>query len=202
MIRTRSSRSRRSSGSARRRSTIRGRRPFCWRSSSEGEVPRDGAGSWHYGRRDRGAGVTRVRGGIVLVSFAGRPGLCGAENGMIRFGERMYSFNGSIGRFSGHGPGCFAGPVQGTIGRAAGETVSIRTRVGRRGAAAADETDLGVVSAPEAAAYFFSQSRLNLGQRNAEQALIAAFIAASPHVTAPLTRVIREKNPGAEARGL
>jgi hypothetical protein len=149
-----------------------------------------------------GPRVSAVRDGIVLVSFAGRPGLCGAENGMIRFGERMYSFNGSIGRFSGYGPGCFAGPVQVTIGRAAGETVSIRTRVGRRGAAAADETDLGVVSAPEAAAYFFSQSRLNLGQRNAEQALIAAVIADSTHVTAPLTQVIRDRNARAEARGL
>ena len=145
--------------------------------------------------------VNAVRDGMVYVSFAGRPGICGDDSGLIRFGNRMYSFNGSIGHYSGYTPPCFGGPIHVAIGRSSGETVSIRTRVGRRTAAAAGETDLGSVSARDAAAYFFSQARLSLGQRNTQQALIAAAIADSASLTAPLTQVIRDGSARLEVRG-
>ena len=137
--------------------------------------------------------VDAVRDGSVVMSFAGRPGLCGDGSDMIWFGDRMYSF-GQFGHFRGGMPSCNTGPVLVTIGRAAGETISIRTRVGRRGSPASDATNLGTVSARDAAAYFFAQSRVMLGHRNAEQSLIAAVVADSVAVTAPLLQVVRDGN--------
>jgi HEAT repeat protein len=139
------------------------------------------------------ARVDAVRDGSVILSFAGRPGLCGDGGDMIWFGDRMYGI-GQFGHFRGDTPPCYAGPVEVTIGRASGETISIRTRVGRRASLSSDATTLGTVSARDAAAFFFAQSRAILGRRNGEQALIAAVVADSVSVTAPLLQVIRDGN--------
>jgi HEAT repeat protein len=138
------------------------------------------------------ARVDAVRDGSVDMSFAGRPGLCGDGSDMIWFGDRRYSF-GQFGHFRGDTPPCNGGPVQVTIGRAGGETISIRTRVGRV-SPSSDAANFGTVSARDAAAFFFAQSRAILGRRNAEQALIAAVVADSVAVTAPLLQVVRDGN--------
>jgi HEAT repeat protein len=144
------------------------------------------------------ARVGAVRDGSVVMSFAGRPGLCGDGGDMIWFGDRMYGF-GQVGHFRGETPLCNAGPVQVTIGRVGGETISIRTRVGRV-SPSSDATNLGAVPARDAAAFFFAQSRAILGHRNAEQALIAAVVADSVSVTAPLLQVVRDGNARLDLR--
>lgn len=143
--------------------------------------------------------VDAVRDGIVIVSYAGRLGVCGDGGGLILFGNQTYSFGDSFGHYRGITPRCVAGPVQVTIGRAAGETVSIRTRVGGRLTPAAGEASLAV-PAREGAAYFFARSHEGIGRRNAEQALIAAVVADSVSVTAPLVGVIRDANARLDLR--
>lgn len=143
--------------------------------------------------------VDAVRDGIVIVSYAGRPEICGDGSSSIQFGRQIYSFGDRFGHVAGITPRCEAGPVQVSIGRAGGETVSIRTRVGGRLTPSAGETSLAV-PAREGAAYFFARSHELIGRRNAEQALIAAVVADSVTVTAPLVGVIRDANARLDLR--
>jgi hypothetical protein len=143
--------------------------------------------------------VDAVRDGIVIVSYAGRPEICGDGSSMIQFGNQTYSFGDRFGHGTGITPRCEAGPVQVSIGRAGGETVSIRTRVGGRLTPSAGETSLAV-PAREGAAYFFARSHELIGRRNTEQALIAAVVADSVSVTAPLVGVIRDANARLDLR--
>src|SRR3954465_631185 len=90
--------------------------------------------------------IGAVRDGVVLLSFAARPGVCGNGAGSIwTAGAR----SGSSDRQS----FCVPGPVRVSLGRADNATISVRVIVGGQWRANSSETDLGMVSAAEAAEY-------------------------------------------------
>jgi hypothetical protein len=94
---------------------------------------------------------------------------------------------------------CFTGPIRVAIGRSDGETVSIRVHVGGRWSGDAGSSDLGAVSAPEAARYFMRETT-RTGGKNAEYALAAAVFADSIALWPDLGRFARSPDVTAETR--
>src|SRR6185503_2528928 len=84
-------------------------------------------------------------------------------------------------------------PVRVAIGRSDGETVSLRVHVGGRWNEGDDITDLGTVSAPDAARYLLGEAT-RLRGRNAEYALGAAVFADSVRLWRDLVRLARDES--------
>jgi hypothetical protein len=130
--------------------------------------------------------VGAVRNGTVLMSFAARPGVCGDGRGSV-FTRRDDESDASIdGRWQ-----CIPGPVRVAIGRANGAVVSVREWVGGRFSVGASDTDLGTVSAPEAARYLVSVARGGAG-RSANDAIAAASFADSVDISPELSALVRD----------
>jgi hypothetical protein len=144
--------------------------------------------------------VDRVRNGTVQLTYASRPGLCGDGRETIRSGSAIVVLPSMFGRGHSDMDVCFTGPVRVAIGRSDGETVSYRVHVGGRWAPVADATDLGTVSAPEAARYFLDEA-MGANGRNAEYALAAAVFADSVDLTPDLMRIARSADAKRELRG-
>ena len=102
--------------------------------------------------------VNAVRDGVVRMSFASRPGVCGDGTGSVwTRNARSETWRS-----------CVAGPIRVAIGRDNGTTVSVRTRVGGEWSASQSETDLGRVSPNDAARYFLRLAR-DLSGRNSNE---------------------------------
>jgi hypothetical protein len=137
--------------------------------------------------------VQGVRDGTIRMRFAARPGVCGDGEGSVWISD------GRHGRFDDGGQRpCLAGPVRVAIGRADGEVVSVRSRVGGSESGGA-ELDLGEVPAPEAARYLIGLAR-TLGGRSAGQAVSAAAFADAPDIWPDFARLIRDRDAGVEPR--
>jgi HEAT repeat protein len=135
--------------------------------------------------------VDEVRDGTVQLTYAARSGLCGDGRDAIRTGGVLVVLPSMFGY--GHSDNmepCFAGPVRVAIGRSRGETVSYRVHVGGRWTRGEDVTDLGVVSAPDAARYLLDAATRANG-RNTDYALAAAVFADSIDLTRELVRLAR-----------
>jgi hypothetical protein len=138
----------------------------------------------------RVAGVTN---GTIRMSFAAKPGICGSGNSVWRDGG---AHRNSWGNWN-TSPDiewdieCSMGPVRVVLDRSGGELTDLRYYVGGRWRApAADVTDLGTVSAREAADYLISiaqSERGSLGQK----AIFPATIADSATVWPSLIRIAR-----------
>jgi hypothetical protein len=134
--------------------------------------------------------IESVRDGTVRLTYASRPGLCGDGKDAVQSGALIVVFPSTFGYGRSDSGVCFTGPVRVAIGRADGETVSLRVHVGGRWTSSDDIRDLGVVSAPDAARYFVGEAS-RLGSRNAEYALGAAVFADSASVWPDLVRIAR-----------
>ena len=143
--------------------------------------------------------IDRVRNGTVQLTYAARPGLCGDGRETVRSGSAIVVLPSMFGRGHSDMDVCFAGPVRVAIGRSDGETVSYRVHVGGRWSSAGDATDLGTVSAPDAARYFLDEAMRASG-RNAEYALAAAVFADSVDLTPDLARIARSSDAKHELR--
>lgn len=144
--------------------------------------------------------IDRVRNGTVQLTYASRPGLCGDGRETVRSGSAIVVLPSMFGHGHSDMDVCFAGPVRVAIGRSDGETVSYRVHVGGRWASAGDATDLGTVSAPDAARFFLDEAMRASG-RNAEYALAAAVFADSVDLTPDLARIARSSDLKRELRG-
>jgi len=144
--------------------------------------------------------IDRIRNGTVQLTYASRPGLCGDGRETIRSGSSIVVLPSMFGRGRSDMDVCFTGPVRVAVGRSDGETVSYRVHVGGRWSAASDATDLGTVSAPDAARYFLDEAMRASG-RNAEYALAAAVFADSVDLTPDLVRIARSQDAKHELRG-
>jgi len=143
--------------------------------------------------------IERVRSGTVQLTYAARPGLCGDGRETIRSGSSIVVLPSIFGRGRSDMDVCFAGPVRVAIGRSDGETVSYRVHVGGRWTSSGEATDLGTVSAPDAARYFLDEA-MHASGRNAEYALAAAASADSVDLTADLARIARSPDAKHELR--
>jgi hypothetical protein len=137
--------------------------------------------------------VERVRDGNVAMTFATRPGVCGDGRGGVWTQDGTRSFDVSDRRFT-----CIAGPVEVTIGRADGQTVSIRQCVACR-TRAADGPSLGEVPAAAAAKYLLSIAR-TLAGRNADDAITAAAFADAGNLAPDFKRLIQDESATNGAR--
>lgn len=143
--------------------------------------------------------VDAVSDGTVRLTFAARAGLCGDGRGTVRAGSAFISLPNTFGFGHSDTDVCFAGPVRVAIGRSSGETVSYRVMVGGRWANSEDVTDLGVVSAPDAARFFLDEARRSSGN-NAHYALAAAVFADSIDLVPDLARLVRSTDNRGELR--
>jgi hypothetical protein len=140
------------------------------------------------------ARIEAVRDGTVRLTYAARPGVCGnGDEGVYMMSRRQ-----RVGEYWG-GRVCEPGPVRVSIGRADGQTVSIRKYVGGRWPASTVTGDLGVVDPSEAARYLLSAAS-TLGNRNANEAISAAAIADVATLAPELTRLMRDADATIEAR--
>ena len=142
--------------------------------------------------------VSRASEGAVQFTFAARPGVCG--NGKTFISIDSHSFYGSF-----HGSSdalrrdqCEPGPVRVVITRADGDIVNLETYVGPAGAASG-VTDLGAVSAREAADYLLSLAS-RLEGRPGKDAIFPAMLADSSQTHAALLAIGRDKNRPRETR--
>jgi hypothetical protein len=131
--------------------------------------------------------IAAVREGTVLMYFAARPGVCGDGRGSV------WTSSGDNLRYN-----CIPGPVVVRIGRTDGQTISVRTTVGYRGTPAA-MTDLGEVSAPEAAKFFVALAR-TIGGRSADDALSAAAFADGADISSDLRALVRDDDVPLQSR--
>jgi HEAT repeat protein len=143
--------------------------------------------------------IADVRDGTIHLSYAARPGVCGDGRDAVESGRTVVVFPsiGSYGR--GDIGGCLTGPVRVSLEQRGGEMVSLRVHVGGRWAAPNDATDLGTVSAPDAARHFLREAT-RLDGRNAEYALGAAVLADSVSLWPDLLRLIRSADVGSRTR--
>ena len=139
--------------------------------------------------------VDAVRDGTVQMAFPTRPGVCGDGSGnvWIQDGDRVMSW----GRRDGYT--CVVGPVRVSIGRTDGQTVSIRKCVACRTSTMADGTNLGDVSAGDAARYLIGLAR-TMGGRNVDEALSAAAFADAGNLAPDFVRLIRDDNATVHGR--
>ena len=99
--------------------------------------------------------ISRAPDGVVRVQFAARPGTCGDGRDLIGFRKALFaeSFQ-SIGKWD--APNCRPGPVRVALSVDKGAVTRVKTYVGGDWPHTSDRvTDLGSVSAGEAASYFF-----------------------------------------------
>jgi hypothetical protein len=138
--------------------------------------------------------IDAVRDGTVQMTFRTRPGVCGDGRGSVwiqdndrnmGIGDRAYR--------------CVVGPVRVTIGRADGQTVSIRQCVACSTTGMADGANIGEVNATEAARYLLAFARTS-GGRNADDAIAAAAFSDAGNLGPELTQLIRDESATQQAR--
>jgi hypothetical protein len=143
--------------------------------------------------------VNDVREGTVRLTYASRPGLCGDGRETIRSGGWFIALPNTYGTGHSEMDVCYTGPVRVSIGRLNGESVSYRVHVGGHWSAGDDTSDLGTVSAPDAARYFLDAATHANGN-NAVYAMAAAVFADSIDLVPDLARIARDDGMRRELR--
>jgi hypothetical protein len=147
------------------------------------------------------ARIAAVRDGNVHLAFAARPGFCGDGESVVRSRDAVFVLPDMFGRERDRGAViCYAGPVRVSIRESSGEAVSVSVHLGGRWSTNDEATDLGTVSAPEAARWMLSQAR-RLTSRAANYAVVAAALADSVAIADDLARLVRDESARDETRG-
>ena len=136
--------------------------------------------------------VAAVRDGIVRMQVPARPNVCGDGTSSMWIQDGRNRWTNDPSRY------VCGGPVVVRIGRADGQTISVRKSVGARASASSD-TDLGVVS-PDDAARFLITLAHTIGGSSAEEALAAAAFADASDVSRDFTALIRDGNAPVSSR--
>jgi HEAT repeat protein len=128
--------------------------------------------------------------GNVQFHFAARPGVCGNGAGMLRSDDGSGYYT-SFGNDMGRSDACATGPVRVVLVRMGREIIKMETFAGPLAATPASDTDLGAVSARDAAAWLLGQAT-TLEGRPARDAILPAMLADSTTVTATLAAIARD----------
>ena len=142
--------------------------------------------------------VNRVEDGDVRFSFAIRPDVCGRGQS-ISFGRRnnnnMNWGNDKYSRDVEYDVDCDSGPGRVVIAKREGEVADLRFYVGGRWRESSSATNLGTVSAREAADYLLSLAESS-ERKAAEQAIFPSTLVDSVTVWPTLLRIARnERRP-------
>jgi len=153
-----------------------------------------------------GSRIEAVQNGTVRLVFAPRPGVC--ADGMNWYTIRSGNMSSMYGTFYNNSGGynsrdvevtCQTGPVRLVVVREQGETKQLRTYVGGRWKADTGVTDLGTVSAPDAARWLLGLAEKG-NERIASSALHTATIADSVDAGAALLRIATDERRPANIR--
>jgi hypothetical protein len=138
--------------------------------------------------------IDAVRDGMVQISFATRPGVCGDGRGSVWTSGRG-EISSRDGRYT-----CIAGPARVSIGKAEGRVASVRSCVACRPRASSNaDVDLGSVDPAEAARYLLRVAH-TLGGTSAGDAISAASFADGVDVAPELTRLVGDADAMTAAR--
>lgn len=134
--------------------------------------------------------VAAVNTGVVRLSFAAKPGVCGnGPNINLRRYERDRHWESD----------CDAGPVRVVLTVSARVVIDIDTYVGGRWRAAGDATDLGMVSAAAAARYLLDVARRG-DSKVAKEAILPALLADSVEAWPQLLEIAKDARRPREVR--
>ena len=140
-----------------------------------------------------GQAVRRVNTGTLRMQFKARPGVCGS-------GQSMSFNSGSRSRHNDEWSSeCEPGPVRVAMDIEGGTPRAIRFYVGGRWGAGASATDLGVVPAADAGAWFVRLAESGSGKA-AREAITVATLADSSTVWPALLRIAKDANRERELR--
>jgi HEAT repeat protein len=132
--------------------------------------------------------------GLVGITYASRDDVCGYGGTSIRIGSGTFIGEGSWishnGEWESNQP-CERGPVRVLLTRAEGRTVGLKVAVGGAGWPAGT-TELGAVSATQAASYFLAQAAA-LDGRLGREALLPAVLADSSETWRGLLGIARNR---------
>ena len=144
--------------------------------------------------------VSAAPDGEVRLAYATRSDVCGDGRDGVSVGQSMTFFDRGESYGSWNRMRCVDGPARVALTVQGHKVVGVRTRVGGSWASGgSDATDLGRVSAPEAAAYFISVAQqLDGGSR--QNPLLAAAVADSVNVAPEMLRLARMTNLSRETR--
>lgn len=136
--------------------------------------------------------VGAVQQGDVELHFAARPGACGDGRSFISLGRSMRMTLGGTWRGGDYSIGCVPGPVRVRLRLTDGAVSDVRTFVGPpRQGGDSPATDLGVVPARDAAAFFLDLAATAPG-RASDKAIMPAILADSASVWRGLLAVARD----------
>ena len=147
----------------------------------------------HAGGQTLAQRIARAPDGTIRLAFASRDGVCGNGRDVVRIGNQIYvgsstTFFMGRGSFDARGEReCLTGDVHVTLTKSRGEIVGVKTIIARE-ARATDGTNLGMVSAPEAAKYFLTLAPLTEDRAN-KQAVLPAVLADSAVIWPDLLRI-------------
>ncbi len=155
--------------------------------------------------------AARIENGVLRLSFASRPGVCGNGSSWVRLGDgsrRSYvgEFNFSTKRQNEwEEDECESGPVRVALTIEDRAPVSVRVYVGGNWRPGGDAvTDLGMVSAPQATEYLMSVAeRSGTGKtssKTASNAIFGAVLADSVTLWPRLMRMARDESRAREPR--
>lgn len=138
--------------------------------------------------------VDAVRDGTVQMTFPARPSVCGDGRGgvWIQDGDHVIVFGDRDRQ-------CYVGPVRVSIGRADGQTVSIRKCVACRTTGMSDGVSLGDVPADDAARYLLGLAH-TVGGHNADEAIAAAAFSDAANLGPEFTRLVRDQSATLQSR--
>ena len=142
--------------------------------------------------------VAAVREGTVQMTYASRPEACGDGRDVTALGELVMVYPS----MQGHGwsrMDCTFGPTRVVVTRRDGEVTLVRVHVGALRRSDAGVTDLGAVSASEAAEYFLELASSAHG-RVASNGIMAAAFADSTDVWQRLLSLARDESRARDVR--
>lgn len=145
------------------------------------------------------ARVAAAPDGEVRMTYAARANACGDGKDVVAIGKALdvYPSMESFGRWS--GVTCVPGPARVSVSVHDHQIVGIRSHVGGAWKAGEDVTDLGRVSARDAAAFFVSLVP-RLGTRSRVNPLLPAALADSTDIVPDLLRFARDGSLPRETR--
>ncbi len=146
------------------------------------------------------ARVAQAPSGVVHVQFDARPGVCGDGRETVGFGKAIFARGfQSFGRWS--GVHCVPGPLRVSLTTSDGRVTRLETQVGGTWpSTTARVTDLGVVPARDASAYFFSLVPTLETETGKDRLLLPAVLAEGAEVMAPLLSLARNESRLAQTR--
>lgn len=152
------------------------------------------SGAWQQGTTLEGR-VARATGDAVQFHYAAHASVCGDGRGLLRIDGSYWS--STYGNYNDMSP-CVTGPIRALISKDGGDVIRIQLVAGPL-TPVPGATDLGAVSASEAARYFMDLAR-KLEGRPARSALLAAVVADSAEVGDALMAIARDADKARDLR--